>query len=88
MKALKFIDTAGNVYYIKSETLDNHSLVKASIGNIPYKGYVTTKFFEGYADLQLYLANHKDQVVIGQGNQAPVKVGDSRYNRVYTIEKV
>lgn len=88
MKAIKFIDTAGNVDYVRGNSIEHGSLVKASIADKPYKGFVSSMFFSTYSDLYEYLENNSNKIIIGKGCIcSPLKNGNSRDNHLYNITK-
>jgi len=90
MKAIKFKDTAGNVNYVKGDAIKvQGSLVKASIGNNPYKGMISYMFFHNYTDLQIWLEQNPDKILIGKGCLSTgLHNGNSRDNHLYEITDV
>lgn len=90
MKAIKFKDTAGNIDYVKGDVYKVQcSLVKASIGNKPYKGMVSSMFFNDYSDLQIWLEQNPDKILIGKGCLSTgLKNGNSGDNHLYEITEV
>ena len=88
MKAIKFIDTSGNVNYVKGETYYG-SLVRASLSDTPYKGETRTMFFRNYSDLQKWLNQNTNKMLIGTGCiSTGLRMGYSRNNHVYQITEV
>lgn len=89
MKAIKFIDCAGNISYVKGDAIKvQGSLIKASIGNKPFKGQISAMFFLSYSDLQTYLEQNPNEILIGKGCSGKVTNGNSRDSHVYEITKV
>ena len=88
MKAIKLKDCAGNIDYIKGNSMVNNSLVKIKIGDNPYKGFVTSMFFESYSQLQIWLDKNPDKITIGKGCLCTgLKIGNSGDNHVYEITR-
>jgi len=87
MKAIKFIDCAGNVSYVKGNSFSvGKSLVKANIGDKPYNGQITSMFFLNYSDLQKWLEMNQNKILIGKGCMTTgLADGNSRANHIYEI---
>lgn len=87
MRAIKFIDGAGNINYVKGTSMSvGGSLVKARIANKEYKGVVNTQFFNNHNDLYKYLQKNEDLMLVGRGSvSCGLKDGNSKDETVYNI---
>lgn len=89
MRAIKFIDGAGNISYVKGTSMSvGGSLVKAIIADKEYKGVGKVLFFNNYNDLYEHLQQNEGLMLVGRGSlSCGLKDGNSKDETVYNITK-